>query len=186
MHMAGPQDPYGTPGEQPAAQPPSFPTVPGQNDFPVMQRPEPPSNIRNAVKLMYVGAALAAMGVLFLLFNLGSLREEIAQQDPGLTSEEVDAFYTMTVGSGLVLGLIAVGLWIWMAETNKRGLGWARIVATVLGGLNILVTLLMLGVTSGVDLILSLVSIVLAAAILWLLYRPDSSAYYRAVSSMRR
>jgi hypothetical protein len=184
--MTGPQDPYGTPDEQPGNQPPSFPMAPGQNDFPVAQRPEAPSTIRNAVKLMYVGAALSAFGVITLILSLGGLREDIAAEDTTLTADEVDMIYNMTIGFGLVLGLLAVGLWIWMAETNKRGLSWARIVATVLGGLNILFTVISLGITSGLELVLSLVSIVLAGAILWLLYRPESSAYYRAVSNTPR
>jgi len=33
------------------------------------------------------------------------------------------------------LGLIATGLWLWMARANKRGRSWARMMATVFFGL---------------------------------------------------
>jgi len=37
---------------------------------------------------------------------------------------------------------------------------------------------------SGLNMIINLVTIALAAVILWFLYRPDSSEYYAAVSRM--
>ena len=33
------------------------------------------------------------------------------------------------------MGLIATGLWLWMARANKRGRSWARMMATVFFGL---------------------------------------------------
>ena len=42
----------------------------------------------------------------------------------------------------VVIGILAVGLWIWMARANAKGRTWARVVASVLFGLNTLSVLL--------------------------------------------
>jgi hypothetical protein len=86
----------------------------------------------------------------------------------------------------VIIGLISVGLWVWMAVMNRKGRSWARIVATVLGGLNIVFTVIGLTQDVGIGTIVNIVTIVLAAAILWLLYRPESSAYYAAMSGSPR
>ena len=71
-----------------------------------------------------------------------------------------------------------------MAVTNGQGKSWARVVATVLGGLNVLGTLLTLAPAARrpLTLVTSLLSLALAAVILWLLYRPESTRYYEAMS----
>ena len=69
---------------------------------------------------------------------------------------------------------------MWMAIKNGQGRSWARVVACVLGGLNILFTLLSFagGTTALYRLVFSLVGVALAGVILYLLYRPESTRYY--------
>ena len=81
-------------------------------------------------------------------------------------------------------GVIAAGLWLWMAWKNGQGRSWARIVATVFGALNLLFTavgFLSPGMTT-VSLVFGVVNVVLAAVILVLLWQKSSTAYYNAVS----
>lgn len=150
--------------------------------------PAPPPPLLTAVRLMYVGAALSATFLVLGLVLAGSLRDQIADEQPDLSATELDAAVAISTVFAVVIGLISVGLWIWMAVMNRRGRSWARVVATVLGGLNILFTLISIAVTqnTGIGTIVNLISLVLAAAILWLLYRPESSAYYAAMSEPRR
>jgi len=137
---------------------------------------------------MYVGAALSAISFLTSLLTQDSAREQLLERDPTMNEEQLDTAVAFGVALAVVIGLIAILLWVWMAETNRRGKSWARIVATILGALNIVFTLvgLLLGGNSGLLVIFSLVSAALAAVILYLLYRPDSGAYYEAVSDIRR
>jgi hypothetical protein len=140
---------------------------------------------------MYVGAALsAALSVLYLLIGLtqaDSLRDEVADNAPELSGDQVDTLVAWGTALPVIIGLISVGLWIWMAVMNRKGRSWARIVATVLGGLNIVLTLIgLLTQNTGIGTVVNLITIALAAAILWLLYRPESSAYYAAMSGPRR
>ena len=182
---------YGQPpaGQPYDSQPPAYPSIPAPPPFPDGEpgpRIQPPSSILNAVRLMYVGAALSALGFIIVLLTQGSLRDDIADQNPDLDAGELDTVVTGFVVSLVIVGLLAVGLWIWMAETNRRGRKWARIVATVLGGLNIVITLYRLTQSTGLGTFLDIIVIALAATILWFLYRPESNQYYNAVAGTPR
>ena len=55
--------------------------------------PEPveqPATIANAVKLMYVGAAVGLVGTLVTLTQVDAIRDAIEDDDPSLTASEVD------------------------------------------------------------------------------------------------
>jgi hypothetical protein len=114
-----------------------YPTT-GGDQLP-LQRPPAPASIQNAVKLMYAGAALSAIGFIVGLATLGSLKKDIlnASTKP-LTAAQLHADQVVGVATIVILGLIGIGLWIWMARANGAGKNWARIVAAVLFGLNTL------------------------------------------------
>jgi hypothetical protein len=139
-----------------------------------------------AVKLMYVGAGLSLLGMFFSLATRSQLRDQMFAEDPDQTGEELDRAVNMASGVSVVIGLISVGLWLWMAQANHRGEAWARIVATVLFGLNIVLTAYNFVQTTGFGVVVNITSIVLSGAILWLLYRNDSNAYYAAKSGVTR
>ena len=148
--------------------------------------PVAPSNmapsIVAAVKLMYVGAGLSLLGMLYALATRDEIRDGLAEDDPDMTAGELDRAVNVQTGVTVVVGLSAVGLWLWMAQTNGRGLTWARKVATVLFGLNLIVIVYALTQASGFGVVVNIVSIALAGSILWLLYRKDSNAYYTVAS----
>ena len=162
------------PLEPPDPLPPSEPTF--------APRTTPATSLLAAVKLMYVGAGLSLLGMLFALATRGQLRDQLIEEDPDQTAAELDRAVNMASGVSLVIGLIAVGLWLWMARANGRGEAWARIVATVLFGLNIVLTTYNLAQTTGFGVVINITAIVLSGAILWLLYRKDSNAYYTSAS----
>ena len=157
---------------------PPHPGMPGPVDV-----PQPPS-IVTAVRLMWVGAALTIVGLLVGFLTVDTVREQIEDDNPSFTADEVDTAVAAGLGFSVVIGLVAVGLWLWMAWANGKGKSWARIVASVLGGLNIAFSLLGLAINPATpaSVVLTLVGLVLAAVILVLLYRPDSSRFYEARS----
>ncbi|HET6686517.1 MAG TPA: hypothetical protein VFH02_08350 [Jiangellaceae bacterium] len=180
--------PPGSPAGGPPAYPPMPPPPPFQYEASsaAAAQATPPSSLLTAVRLMYVGAALSAIFIIIELTQSDSLRDQIADNQPELSADELDAAVAVGTAVAVLVGLISVGLWIWMAVMNRKGRSWARVVATVLGGLNIVFTLISLTQSVGFGTIVNMVSIVLAAAILWLLYRPESSAYYAAMSGSPR
>ncbi|MBD0293250.1 MAG: hypothetical protein ICV70_06720 [Jiangellaceae bacterium] len=172
-------------GEQPEpGYPPGSPPAPSWPAGTPRARPTPPPSILTAVRLMYAGAALGAVIFVLTLVTQGSIREELERSSPELTPDQIDTAVSISIGIAVLFGLVGVLLWVWMAESNRRGKSWARIVATVLGGLNIVTTLFSLFTAQNMSLttVFSVLSAALAAIIIYFLYRPDSTAYYQAVS----
>jgi hypothetical protein len=136
------------------------------------------------MQLMLVGAVLTALGIIASLVQIDSIRDAIRDADESLTESELDAAVATAVAFSVVIGVVGVGLWLWMRHTNGQGKSWARVVATILGLLNIVFTLMgMAGDGStALSVGISLVSVVLAAVILYFLWQPDSSRYYEAMS----
>ena len=103
------------------------------------QRPPAPPSIQTAVKLMYAGAALSAVGFIVGLATIGSLKQDIINSSTKkLTATQLHTAQVVGVATIIFLGLIGIGLWLWMARANAAGKSWARIVAAVLFGLNTL------------------------------------------------
>ena len=139
------------------------------------ERAELPASMLNALRLTYAGAGIAvALGV-SLAFTTHSRTFHIG--DP--TSGAYKAGY---VAGGAITGLIAGGLWLWMAWANKRGRFWARILSTVFFGLLTLyaaVGLVALPVAPKIVVILEWATGLAAVVFLW---QRQSSDYYKAVN----
>jgi hypothetical protein len=78
-----------------------------------------------------------------------------------------------------------IALWQWMARTNGQGRNWARILSTALSGL---ATLKLIGVFSEPRMVLGLIfwapAWLIGLAAVWLLWRPDSSTFFRPQGAM--
>ena len=156
----------------------------GQGPEPV--RPGPPASVVMAVRLMYAGAVVSAVSLVVGLATVGSLRTALHKSNPTLTPTQLHNLQTVLVVGSVVIGVISIALWVWMASKNKAGKSWARIVATVLFGLDTL--FLLLGLARAGAAASSLVSILtwligLGAVIL--LWRKDSTEYIAAQSAPR-
>lgn len=175
---AGPPGPGGYP-THPGTPPPGGGTRPDV--------PQPPS-IRNAVRLMWVGAGLSVVGLIVTLATIDSLksqlRDSLEKSDPDYTQSEFDAFFTISITIAVIVSVVSVALWLWMAWKNGQGRSWARVVATVLGGLSLLSALATIaaGSATGVSIAVTLAGVLLAVVILVLLWRKESSDFYAARS----
>jgi len=170
--------------------PGGYPVHPGtpasESARPAAAQVAQPASIRLAVNLMRVGAAISLISLVVGLATLGSLKDQIRDQliedDPSTTQSTIDAAYGISIGFIVVFGAIGVLLWLWMAWKNGAGRNWARIVATVLAALNIVSTLISImgGNTTTVSAVFTILNVVLAIAILVLLWRKESSSFYAA------
>jgi hypothetical protein len=104
-------------------------------------QPEPalataPPSITRAVRVMYVGAAASVIGIIVDLTTYSSLQRALAtrrrKNGQPLTHAQVVDLAHVEVVVLVVVGLIAAGLWIWMARSCLAGKSWARTVSTVL------------------------------------------------------
>lgn len=151
------------------------------DEGPLLERP---SSIRTAVRLMYAGAVLAVVNLALAFLATGSLRTETASslQSNGsrLTAAQVDAAVSDALLLATSVGLLGVLLWLLVARTIWRGHAWARVVATVLGVVNVVTTGLAVATGSGAaaTLLVPAVSAILAVAIVVLLWRPESSHWF--------
>ena len=148
-----------------------------------------PAPVRTAVKLMYAGAAVSAVG---LIIGLALIIVDIKAAARGhflghsLTAPQMRP---VIITVWIVLSLIGIALWLWMARANGQGRNWAHILSTVLFGLATLqlghpqpqgspawfgVTVLYYGVT-----LLSVAAWLAGAAAVWLVWRPVSSAFFK-------
>lgn len=179
---------YGTNPPAPDGQPNPYGQHPG---YGVPTGPvEQPSSIKTAVLLMRIGALLSLLSLLAtLLFRddmRGTMEETMRQTDPNVSAATVDAAMVVALGLAVVFGLLGIGLWLWMASANGKGYSWARIVASVFFGIAVLFTLASLAQPQpGLQRIFSLVSLVLGAVIMFLLWKKESTAYYNSVPTSR-
>lgn len=191
------QGPGHAPGQGPGHAPGQGPgQYPGMQGMPSYESAPPaaavarPASIAQAVKLMYVGAALSVLGILVTVLMKGAIRDAVEKasqnQSTPMTPSQVDAAVNLGVVFAVITGIIGVALWLWMASANGKGRKWARVVATVLFVLSVLSTLSsLLQHPPALALVLNLVMLALGAYILYLLYRPESTQYYEAQSAPR-
>jgi hypothetical protein len=182
------------PGQQPPPAPyGAYPTdAAGAGRPTAPPAPPQPSSIALAVKLMWVGAALSLLSLIYSITTLGALEDDIEAEmrksDPSVDQSVIDAVYGVTIAFAIVFGLLGAFLWVWMAWKNGQGRGWARVVATVFAGLNLLGLLFTAGAasTDALTAVSSIASVVLAGVIVFLLWRKESSQFYEGTAASRR
>ena len=108
----------------PAAHPPGPPGGAGPG------RPVPPPPMINAVRLMYVGSALAAVGVIAAIITAGALtsgiRPQYAAASGGIGAAAAGALVVTVAG-----GLISIGVWLAMARRTRRGRPGVRVLSMI-------------------------------------------------------
>jgi hypothetical protein len=131
-----------------------------------------------AVRLMYAGAVVSALSLIVGLVTVGSLRASLHKAQPSLTPTQLHNLQPNMVVGSVFIGLISTGLWAWMALMNKAGKSWARVVATVLFGLDTL--FLLLGVAqagAAAGTLVSILTWLIGLGAIMYLWRKDASAY---------
>src|SRR4029077_5547155 len=142
------------------------------------QLPAPPPVV-NAVKLMYVGAAIGTVSLIISLADIGGVKTAIKKAKPSWTAAQVNQYDRFLITVAIVSGVIGIALWLWMARSNNQGKNWARILSTVLF---CLATLDLIGVFSQPKTLLGVVFPVLTWLVGlgagFLLWRPDTGAVF--------
>ncbi len=166
----------------------------------VTPKPTPgvaPPPLVNLSRWLWIASAVVGLGrFLVQLADREMLIGELRKQQPGLSQDELDAAATGGVVFGLLLGGLLVLVYALLANRMAGGRNWARVVLTVFGGAGIF-----LGVTrtfvvvsgaaaafglviSTVDVVFGLITMVVDAAALVLMYLPSVSGYFRSQRSV--
>lgn len=151
-------------------------------------RPKP---VVTAVRLMYAGLLLALIGVAVNAMSHHAITRALehtnASRSPAdrLTADELGRAASLTYTAFLVLSVLAAIVWVVMAVTNSRGQGWARIVATVLVVLNLLLTIGMATRGTAAAAIAEVPTVLVGAGAGWLLWQPASSRFFEQCEALR-
>jgi hypothetical protein len=145
-----------------------------------LQRPPAPQSVMNAVKLMYVGAAISTVSLVISLAFIGSIKSAIKTEFPKYTTAQINHAFVAFLIVAIVSAGIGIGLWLWMARANSQGKNWARITSTVLFVLETLTVLEAIrGPRRVLDLVFPVLTWLVGLGAVFLLWRPESSAFFK-------
>lgn len=148
-----------------------------------------PLPVRRAVVLMYAGGAVGALLTLHFARARPAIRAAMGLTNATkhgrehLTAAQLDHAAGITHVSLVTVHLVGTLLWIAVALLCHRGHWWARILATLLAGVGILLTwgYLTRGDPDGWATFLSLIGTVVGVAAVVLLWQPDAGRYFPRV-----
>jgi hypothetical protein len=150
-----------------------------------------PGPVRKAVRFMLAGGGATAVIGIFLL--IATIADKNALTDSS-GKRLSDSEFTSGVVGTVITYLILVVLWVLMARLNRDGRNWARILAsvfcvistydayTLVNSLTGGETITVVGV---VYIVFTLVIWVIGVISIAMLWRSESSAYFRARSEAR-
>lgn len=139
-------------------------------------RPHAPPPVVNAVRLMVLRAGIGLISVVVLLLTRHDFRKRILERTPTASDATIDT----ALWVGVVVGVLILVCYLFLARLVRQGVNWARIVTWAIAGLGIL------GAVAGfsqpappVSRILGVAVGIIDVVILVLLVQPHSHAYFR-------
>lgn len=149
-------------------------------------RPGPPRSVRTAVILMYAGAAVDLLSLIASLATTGALRNALRQAHHGLTPAQIHSEMTLVIVADVIVALISIGLWVGVARASMAGRGWARILGSVLFGIDTVLEVRgLLQASLTVSSLAALLIWVIGLGAVVMLWRRDSSGFFSPVTAAR-
>ena len=157
------------------------------NQAPMAEDPPRPRSLRNAVRVMCVGAGVALAGTIVTIAASSKIKTEVfdavlkndRRHGRAYTIAQLHTVANVTFVALVVAGIVSILVWLWMAWANNRGSGWARIVASVLLAL-ITIEVVLARSRASVSFIFILLEWLLGLVAVVLLWREQTSAYIGA------
>jgi len=145
--------------------------------------PPPPDTVQRAVRYMLVGAVVTAIWQIYWIVVTVAHKASLTHPDgKPVTNSQMVGSVLVTI----VLAILISAIWVLVARLNQAGKNWARIAATGLFGLWSVSTYRSISlITTGygiVNIIIMLAIWVIGLAVIYLLWRPDSTAFFKAQS----
>ena len=152
----------------------------GGYGYPAPQRGERPPSVENAVRLMFTIAAISIISTIVTLVTRSDLKKRIEKANPDVSSSRLDSLLNDAIAIGVVIGLVFLVLYVWLAFQVRAGKNWARIVTWVFAGLGVLGALGSLASTeTPISRVLSLISGIIDVVIIVLLAQGASNRYFK-------
>ncbi|MBO0776600.1 MAG: hypothetical protein J2P34_09810 [Actinobacteria bacterium] len=142
--------------------------------------------MRTAALLMYAGAAISLVNAVVVATTIASYRAAIHRSFPRYSPAQVHAVASAGVVFTVVLAIVEIFFWLWLAWACRAGRNWGRITGTVLFGLNTLLLLVPLLGRANAGVVPRATVGTLLTVLVWLaglgavimLWLPASSAYF--------
>jgi hypothetical protein len=97
--------------------------------------PRSARTVRAAVGSMYAGAAVSTVNLIILLAVIADEKARHALLGHRLPAVAVSQLTATGITVAIVLTLVPIAVWLWMARAGGQGRNWARSLSTVLFGL---------------------------------------------------
>jgi hypothetical protein len=128
---------------------------------------------------MYVGASLSVIELIVGLATISSVKSAIKRAYPNYTPSQVHSLEVASIGIGVLVGLISIALWLWMARASAAGHNYARITGSVFFGLNTLFLLLSLARPhAGLGLVFNVLVWLAGLGAVIMLWRSESAPWF--------
>jgi mannose/fructose/N-acetylgalactosamine-specific phosphotransferase system component IID len=142
-------------------------------------RGDMPGSVATAVKLIWVSMGLAVIGSLLTFTMLDTIVDRAIENASAGKTVDRDVVRNSAIAGAIIGLVIGLGLTYLMLHFIRKGANWARILYTVLGALGIITGVLGFGGDQPpLLLVLSLVSLVLTATILFFLWKGESNPWF--------
>jgi hypothetical protein len=139
-----------------------------------------PRTVRNAMRLMYLGAALEVPALIVAVVTRSTFKPAILQAHPGYTTAQLHSAEIARTVPLLIAAPIVAALWLWMAWANGRGLAWARIVSAVFFGIATVDAAVAFARSSNAaSLAIGVVTWLVGLGAIVLLFSKESGPFYR-------
>jgi hypothetical protein len=157
----------------------------------LMQQGPQPATVRNAVWLMYGGAAVSVISIILVLAFSARFRRAVlrglatanaklrTEGKTPLTATQMHSAASLYLAVVIIVLVIVTVLWVWMAWANNRGKGWARIVSTVLFVLDTLYLVASAG-RGGLAVIVAVLGWLCGLGAIVFLWQRKSTAYLKS------
>jgi hypothetical protein len=142
-----------------------------------------PSSVSNAVRLMFVNAALGLLGLIVLFATKDTLKKDILKHHRSYSPSKLDDALNGAIAIGAVIGVVFVVLYVLLALQVGKGKNWARIVTWILAGIGVLSAVASLAQPEpAASKVVGIVGgIVDLAIIIFLAQRPSNEYFRQAV-----
>ena len=107
-----------------------------------------PRPVRNAARLMCLGAVLTLADAGTVMLTLGGVRSA-AVQDIDFAGGQWHIFVLAVIVPALASTPVVAGVWLWLAWANRRGYAWARYAFMALVGVLTIGWFVVLGASTG-------------------------------------
>jgi hypothetical protein len=142
-------------------------------------RPQAPRPVVIAVRLMYAGAALTALGMILSVVAAVGGRAALKAGHPHATAAQLQSTQNFLIIIAVFSGLIEIAIWLLIARANGSGVKWARIAASALCAISTWNLVAHLRVDTVATLTYTVVTWLVGLSAVIFLWQRQSSAYFR-------